>query len=151
MGQDFVELSEMLQLLRGAIEAVQPLGVPADLEEVVHVEVDQVGTLVSSCRLQGGSRSTFNTSNCLTLAWGLTSQGRTYHDADVVSVVQRQGSVHLEQVVLRPEKTPQVLWVEAHHQRNVVEATEGCECILKYRLCPGVHFTDLKNLTGGKK
>lgn len=40
----------------------------------------------------------------------------TYHDADVVSVVQRQGSVHLQQVVLRPEEALQVLRVEAHHQ-----------------------------------
>lgn len=65
-----------------------------------------------------------------------------------MSVVQRQGSIHLQQVVLSAEKTPQVLWVESHYQRNVVEATEGCERILKYRLCPGVHFTDLKNLRG---
>lgn len=70
-----------------------------------------------------------------------------YHDADVVSVVQRQGSIHLQQVVLRPQKTLQVLRMETHHQRNVVKATEGCKCILKYRLCPGVHFTDVKNLT----
>lgn len=118
VGQDFVEFPELLQLLRGFIQAVQPLGIPPDLEEVIHVEVHQVGTLVSSCR----------------------------HDADVVSVVQREGPVHLQQVVLRPEETPQVLWVEAHHQRNVVEATEGCKRILKYRLCPGVHFTDFQNL-----
>ncbi len=52
MGQDLVELSELLQLLRGFVQAVQPLGIAADLEEVVHVQVDQVGTLVSSCRLQ---------------------------------------------------------------------------------------------------
>jgi len=64
-----------------------------------------------------------------------------------VSVVQREGPVHLQQVVLRPEETPQVLWVEAHHQRNVFEATEGCKRILKYQLCPGVHFTDFQNLT----
>lgn len=72
--------------------------------------------------------------------------GGAHHDADVVSVVQRQRSVHLQQVVLRPEETLQVLRVKAHHQGNVVKATEGCKCILKYRLCLGVHFTDLKNL-----
>jgi len=56
MGQDFVEFSELLQLLWGTIQAVQPLGIAPDLEEVVHVEVDQVGTLVSSCRLQDERR-----------------------------------------------------------------------------------------------
>lgn len=35
VGQDFVELSELLQLLRGFVQAVQPLGVTPDLEEVV--------------------------------------------------------------------------------------------------------------------
>lgn len=65
-----------------------------------------------------------------------------YHNADVVSVVQRQGSIHLQQVVLCPEKALQVLRVEAHHHRNVVQATKCCKCILKYRLCPGVHFTN---------
>lgn len=65
-----------------------------------------------------------------------------YHDADVVSVVQRQGSIHLQQVVLCPEEALQVLRVEAHHHRNVVKATECYKCVLKYRLCPGVHFTN---------
>lgn len=48
VGQDFVELPELLQLLRGFIQAVQPLGITPDLEEVVHMQVDQVGTLVPS-------------------------------------------------------------------------------------------------------
>lgn len=55
--QDFVELSELLQLLRGFVQAVQPLGITPDLEEVIHVEVDQVGTLVSSCRLRGSEEN----------------------------------------------------------------------------------------------
>lgn len=74
-----------------------------------------------------------------------------YHNADVVSVVQRQRSIHLQQVVLCPEEAFQVLWVEAHHHRNVIEATECRKCILKYRLRPGVHFTNFQNLTGKNK
>lgn len=70
----------------------------------------------------------------------------SYHDADVVSVVQRQGSVHLQQVVLRPQEAVQVLRVETHQEGNVVQTTKGCKRILKYRLRPGVHFTNLKNL-----
>lgn len=53
MGQDFVELSELLQFLRRLVQAIEPLQVSSNLEEVAHVKVDQVGTLVSSCRLQG--------------------------------------------------------------------------------------------------
>lgn len=56
MGQDFVELPELLQFLRRLVQAVEPLQVSADLEEVAHVKVDQVGTLVPSCRLQGQRR-----------------------------------------------------------------------------------------------
>lgn len=40
MGKDFVELSELLQLLRGFKEAVQPLGISPNLKEVVDVQVD---------------------------------------------------------------------------------------------------------------
>lgn len=52
VGQDFVELAELLQLLRGFIQAVEPLRIAANLEEIIHVQVHQVGALVSSCRLQ---------------------------------------------------------------------------------------------------
>lgn len=52
VGQDFVELSELLQLLRGFVQPVQPLRITPDLQEVVYMQVDQIGTLVSSCRLQ---------------------------------------------------------------------------------------------------
>lgn len=55
-----------------------------------------------------------------------------YHNADVVSVVQRERAIHLQQVVLCPEEAFQVLRVEAHHHRNVVEATKRRKCILKY-------------------
>lgn len=99
----------------------------------------------------GGGRDFKTTGGSTTSTHQQLNVTRPHHDADVVSVVQRQGSVHLQQVVLRPEKTLQVLRVEAHHQGNVVKATEGCKRILKYRLCPGVHFTDFQNLTGGKK
>lgn len=67
---------------------------------------------------------------------------QAYHDADVVSVVQRQGSVHLQQVVLCAEEARQVMRVEAHHHRDVVEAAERDKRILEYRLRPGVHFAN---------
>lgn len=54
--QDFVELAELLQLLRRLVQTLQPLWVAADLQEVVDVEVDQVGTLMSSCRLREQKR-----------------------------------------------------------------------------------------------
>lgn len=52
MGQDFVELPELLQLSRGFVQAIQPLWITPDLEEVVYMQVDQIGTLVSGCCLQ---------------------------------------------------------------------------------------------------
>lgn len=63
-----------------------------------------------------------------------------------MSVVQRQGSIHLQQVVLCPEKALQVLRVEAHHHRDVIQASKCRKRILKYRVRPGVHFTNFKNL-----
>lgn len=60
MGQDFVELSELLQLLRRFVQAVQPLWITPNLEEVVHMQVDQIGTLVSSCRLRDQRKGGIN-------------------------------------------------------------------------------------------
>lgn len=151
MSQDFVQLSELLQLLRGFIETIQPFRISSYLDEIIHVQVDQIGALVSCCCLQGDVKRDQICEVNVKLIREMTGAWiRSYHDADVVSVVQRQGSIHLQQVVLRPEKALQVLWVEAHHEGNVVQATEGCKCILKYRLRPGVHFTDLKNLVSNR-
>lgn len=57
VGQDFVEFSELLQLLWGFVQSIQPLRITPDLKEVVHVQVDQIGTLVSSCCLHDQRRS----------------------------------------------------------------------------------------------
>ena len=64
VGQDLVELPKSLQLLWGSVQAIQPLGVPSHLEEVVDVEVDQVGALVSGRSLGGKERVT-RLSKCL--------------------------------------------------------------------------------------
>ena len=53
VGQDFVQLSELLQLLRGFIQTVQPFRISSHLEEIIHVQVHQIGALVSGCCLQG--------------------------------------------------------------------------------------------------
>lgn len=146
MGQDLVELRELLQLPRGLVQAVQPLRVAPDLQEVVHVQVDQIGTLVSGCRLRNQRRQRRRARHAELLKGPGEGEGggctQTHHDADVVSVVQRQGSVHLQQVVLRPEEALQVVRVEAHHHGNVVQTTERRKRVLKYRLRPVGHFTD---------
>lgn len=46
VGQDLVELPESLQLLRGFLQTVQPLGIASYLQEIVHVQVDQIRALV---------------------------------------------------------------------------------------------------------
>lgn len=47
MGQHSVKFSQVLQSLRGILQAVQPLGVPTNTKEIVDVEVHQVGALMS--------------------------------------------------------------------------------------------------------
>lgn len=51
VGQDLVELAQVLQLLRRSVQAVEPLVIATDLEEVIHVQIDQIGALVSGCSL----------------------------------------------------------------------------------------------------
>lgn len=63
-----------------------------------------------------------------------------------MAVVQRQRAVHLKQIVLCPQEALQVLRVEAHHQRDVVKATQRRKGVLEYRLRPGVLFAYLKDL-----
>lgn len=46
VGQDLIELPESLQLLWGFLQTIQPLGITSDLQEVIHVQVDQVRALV---------------------------------------------------------------------------------------------------------
>lgn len=64
-------------------------------------------------------------------------------------VVAGQGSVHLKQVMLRPQEAVQILRMEAHHQADVIEPAKR-KGVLEYRLRSGVHFADLKDL-GQKK
>lgn len=59
VSQDLVELSQGSQLLRGSLQSVQPLGVSPDLQEVVHMQIDQVRALVpgSSLKQKHGNMS----------------------------------------------------------------------------------------------
>lgn len=56
MGQDLVEFSQGPQLLWGSVQSIQPLGVSSDLQEVVHVQIDQVGALVPGSSLKKTER-----------------------------------------------------------------------------------------------
>lgn len=51
VGQDLVELPESLQLLRGFLQTIQPLGIASYLQEIVHVQVDQIRALVPGSSL----------------------------------------------------------------------------------------------------
>ncbi len=51
MGQDLIELPKSLQLLWGFFQTIQPLGIPSDLQEVIHVQVDQIRALVPGSSL----------------------------------------------------------------------------------------------------
>lgn len=52
----------------------------------------------------------------------MREQRHTHHDGDVVAVRQRQGSVHAQHVELAPQEGFQVLRVQAHDLRDVVQA-----------------------------
>lgn len=54
--QNLVEFSELLQLLRGFVQTIEPLGITPHLEEVIDVQVDQIGALMSRCRLKNTSK-----------------------------------------------------------------------------------------------
>lgn len=63
-----------------------------------------------------------------------------------MSVVERQRTIHLKQIMLCPKKALQILRMEPYHQGDVVKATEHCKGILENRLCSFVQFTDLNYL-----
>lgn len=127
------------------------------------MQIDQVRTLVSGSSLKERKRT--STRACLTAAhflflsyiqrFGIENAAEggppsTYHYANVVPVVAGQGSIHLKQVMLRPQEAVQVMRMEAHHQTDVIQPAER-KGVLEYRLRSGVHFADLKDLLGGKK
>lgn len=51
MCQKLIDLTELAQLLRGTVEAKQPLRVTTGLQKLGHVGANQVGTLVASSSL----------------------------------------------------------------------------------------------------
>lgn len=59
-----------------------------------------------------------------------------------MSVVKRQWTIHLKQIMLCPKKALQILRMEPHHQGDVVKATEHSKGILENRLRSFVQFTD---------
>lgn len=60
-------------------------------------------------------------------------------------VLVGQGSIHLKQVMLRPQEAVQILRMETHHQADIIEPAMR-KGVLEYRLRSGVHFADLKDL-----
>ena len=70
MGQQLVDLAELAQFLRGAVEAKQPLRVTASLQELGHVGAHQVGTLVAGSSQEGVDRAQVTYSSCALLGVG---------------------------------------------------------------------------------
>lgn len=58
VSQDFVELPQVLELLRGPVQPVQPLGVPSHVQKAADVQVHQVRALVPGRSLRTGARNT---------------------------------------------------------------------------------------------
>lgn len=80
MGQQLVDLTEPAQFFRGAVEATQPFGVTASLQELGHVGAHQVGTLVAGGSLEAVDRAR------VTLSFLRPAQGGHPTEGDVTSL-----------------------------------------------------------------
>lgn len=112
MSQHLVDVVEEAQAWRRGLQPVQPQRVPAHPQEVSRVPVDQVVTVMSRSSLkvrEGDLRGPAGAVN-----QGDASGASTHHDGDVMAVWQREGPVHVQDVVLCAQEALQVLRVRGH-------------------------------------
>lgn len=60
--------------------------------------------------------------------------------------MKRERAVHLQQIVLSFQKAFQILWVENHHQGNIVQSAQRSERVRKQRVHHGVFASHLNGL-----
>lgn len=112
MSQHLVDVVEETQAWRRGLQPVQPQRVPAHPQKVSRVAVDQVVTVMTRSSLkvrEGDLRRRAGAVN-----QGDTSRASTHHDGDVMAVWQREGPVHVQDVVLCAQEALQVLRVRGH-------------------------------------
>lgn len=114
MSQHLVDVVEETQARRRGLQPVQPQGVPAHPQKMSRVTVDQVVTMMtrSSLKVREGR---FKKAGWLApLIKGTPPRAVTDHNGDVMAIRQREGPVHVQDVVLCAQETLQVLRVRGH-------------------------------------
>lgn len=124
VSQHLVDVVEKTQARGRALQTVQPQGVPAHPQEMSRVELDQVVAVVSRRSLKG-SQNALGRQPPGANVW----RAFTHHDGDVMAVWQREGAVHVQDVVLRAQEALQVLRVRGHLLGHGVHAACADQCL----------------------
>lgn len=111
MSQHLVNVVEETQARGRGLQPVQPQRVPAHPQKMSRVEVDQVVTVISRRSLKVRER---DVRRRVAGAQGDVWRAFTDHDGDVMAIWQREGAVHVQDVVLCAQKALQVLRVRGH-------------------------------------
>lgn len=112
MSQHLVNVVQEAQAWRRGLQTVQPQRVPAHPQEMSRVKVDQVVTVIARRSLKVREKDLrrrvggLNGENA--------SRAATDHDGDVMAIRQREGAVHVQDVVLCAQEALQVLRVRGH-------------------------------------
>lgn len=131
VGQNLVYVVEEAETRGSRFQALQPQRVPPHPQELGRVQAHQVAAVVSSRRLEQNVQRTDlikNTDRPLTDG---TFSGVTDHDGDVMAVRQRQGAVHVQDVVLCAQEALQILGVRRHLLRHGVHAPPADQSLHK--------------------
>lgn len=127
VGQHLVDVVQEAQARGRRFQTLQPQRVSAHPQELGRVQVHQV-VAVMSC---GGLKTKTKQKKCVGsrfLNWKKTLRCSgdvslaAHHDGDIMAVRQRQGAVHVQDVVLCVQEALQVLRVRRHLLRHGVHA-----------------------------
>lgn len=114
MGEDLVDVVDGTQLGRYVIEALQPVGIAALVEELGGVQIDEVDALVTG----GGLWMAFGQSDTRRKKNATTS---THHYRQIVAVGVRQRSIASQNEILDLQKVLQVAGMVADHLCDMVQ------------------------------
>lgn len=113
-------------------QTLQPQRVPAGPQELGRVQAHQVAAVITGRRLQRNvQRGSFKRTEQLKRSTSSISSQVTHHDGDVMAVRQRQGAVHVQDVVLCAQEALQILGVGRHLLRHGVHAPPADQCLHK--------------------
>lgn len=128
VGQHFVNVVKEPKAKGCHLQTLQPLGIPAHPQKMRWVQVHQVVAVMTCCSLlvTGTKMKTQKKKKSFVYVWlhddswwGVWMYPReksqvTNHDGDVMAVWQRQGAIHVQDVMLCAQEALQVLRVRRH-------------------------------------